>query len=134
MAGTAGLITNPIALCAYALSLVFGLLAKMWNSKGSQNFSRSLFRLAVFVSVTALLGGLALAWYQTPHSPSAMAEPASRSAATNALPGGTAAPQSVTQTTSGTNSPNVQNSGSGSVSVQIGNPPNPQDKPPEKKR
>lgn len=127
MAGTAGLVTNPIALCAYALSLVFGLLAKMWNSKGSQSFSRPLFRLAVFVSVTALLGGLALAWYQTPHAPASM-EPAQKSAAAPAP-----APQ-LTQSSSGANTANVQNSGSGSVTVQIGNSPNPQDKPVEKKK
>ncbi|HXY16081.1 MAG TPA: hypothetical protein VEI26_16420 [Terriglobales bacterium] len=135
MTGAAGLITHPIALCAYVLSLVFGLLAKMWNSKAGKNFNRQLFRLAIFVSVTALVGGLALAWYQTSRTPSSVAEPAAKSSAPGSSPAGTAASQpSVTQTTSGIQAPNAQNSGSGTINVQYGNPPNPPPKTTEKKK
>jgi hypothetical protein len=134
MAGPVGLITHPIALCAYVLSLVFGLLARMWNSKGNKNFNRQLFRLAVFVSVTALVGGLALAWYQSAHSPSSTAEPPAKNAV-NASPAGTTTPPpSVSQSTSGPNSHNVQNSGTGTVTIQYGNPPNPPAKSTEKKK
>lgn len=134
MAGGAGLITHPIALCAYVLSLVFGLLAKMWNSKAGRNVNRQLFRLAIFVSVTALVGGLVLAWYQTSRSPSSAAEQTVKNPSAGS-PAGTPSQQpSVTQTTSKENSPNANNSGSGTISIQYGNPPNPPPKTSEKKK
>jgi hypothetical protein len=136
MAGAAGLITHPIALCAYVLSLVFGLLAKMWSSKGRKTFHRQLFRLAVFVSVTALVGGLILAWYQTARAPSSAPEPAMKNAASsNPAGSGVISVPAASQTSSGPNSSNIQNGGSGSVTVQYGssNPPNPPAKQPEKK-
>jgi glucan phosphoethanolaminetransferase (alkaline phosphatase superfamily) len=136
MAGAAGLITHPIALCAYVLSLVFGLLARMWSSKGRKSFHRQLFHLAVFVSVTALVGGLILAWYQTARAPSSASEPAAKNASTsNPTGSGATSVPAVSQTSSGPNSSNVQNSGSGSVTVQYGssNPQNPPAKQPEKK-
>ncbi len=137
MAMPAGLITHPIALCAYVLALVFGLLAKKWNSRNSSGrygLDRQLFRLAVFVSVTALAGGLILAWHQTERTSASVTEPEIKSAATGGPnAGGTAAPVGP-QSTTGTNSSNVQNSGSGSVTVQYGNALNPPPVPPEEKK
>ena len=134
MAMPAGLITHPIALCAYVLALVFGLLAKKWNSSGRDVLDRQLFRLAVFVSVTALTGGLILAWHQTERTSASVTEPAIKSAALDRPnPGGTTAPVGP-QSTTGTNSSNVQNNGSGSVTVQYGNALNPPPAPPEEKK
>jgi len=134
MSGAAGMITHPIALCAYVLSLVFGLLAKMWNRKGSKSFNRQLFRLAVFVSVTALVGGLVLAWYQTAHTTTSAAEAAGKNSSPNGSAGAGTALPAVSQSTTGPSSPNVQNSGSGSVTVQYGEAPKPAAKPAEKKK
>jgi hypothetical protein len=108
MTSTTSLITSPIALCAYVLSLVFGLLAKMWKSKHDKGFDRPLFRLAVFLSVTALVGGLTLAWYQTPRAAAPSASPPQ--AGTAAIPND--------QTSYGCQAPNVQNSSG--VTIQYG--------------
>jgi hypothetical protein len=50
------LITHPIALCAYIVSLAFATIAK----KSGKRF----FYLTAFISVVALIGGLFLAWQQ----------------------------------------------------------------------
>lgn len=103
-------ITNPIALCAYVLCAVFGLLARHWNAPGTRpqdrKQSRQLFYLAAFLSIAALAGGLSLAWHQTakPPQPTAPTAP-------------------VLQQSTGDQSPNINSSGSGTVSVQIGNAP-----------
>jgi hypothetical protein len=51
------LITHPISLCAYIISLAFALLAK--KKKDSR-----VFYLTAFLSIFALLGGFFLAWQQ----------------------------------------------------------------------
>ena len=118
MTAGVGMITHPIALCAYVLALVFGLLAKMLNARRDKALDRQLFRLAVFVSVTALLGGLFLAWYQTARGGSGDAV---SPAAASPRPAGTSPPSvTATQTSTGANSPNIQNTGGGSVTVQTG--------------
>ncbi len=108
MATPIAAITNPIALCAYVVCAVFGLLARHWNSRGDRPRDRRLFYLAAFLAVGALAGGLSLAWHQTAKPPQ---------------PGPPAGP--VVQQSSGDQSPNINSSGSGAVSVQIGNPPPP---------
>jgi hypothetical protein len=117
MSTTIAAITHPIALCAYVISVVFGLLAKKWNSKSNKPGDRYLFYLAAFLSVATVAGGLLLAWHQLPKpAPLIPSNP-------------------VVQNSSGDQSPNVNSSGSGSVSVQIGSaPPQASAKPAEKKK
>lgn len=105
MAGTIATMTSPIALCAYVISAVFGLLARTWKSKNDGPRDRRLFYLAATLSVLALSGGLFLAWHQ-------LAKPAPTT------PSGT-----FTQSSSGDQSPNVNSSGSGAVTVQSGPAP-----------
>jgi hypothetical protein len=111
MAGTMAAITQPIALCAYVISAVFGLLARKWNSQGNRPRDRQLFYLAATLSLVALGGGLLLAWHQLPK------------------PTLSTTPGPVVQSSSGDQSPNVNSSGSGEVTVQSGTAPAP---PPEK--
>lgn len=95
-------ITDPIALCAYVVAAVFGLLAKKWSNKNKRPQDRQLFYLAASVAVLALAGGLFLAWQRIPRP-----QPAPQSAP-------------VVQSSSGSQSPNIQSSGSGAVTVQYG--------------
>jgi hypothetical protein len=116
MAGTIATITQPIALCAYVISAVFGLLAKKWNSRSDRPRDRQLFYLAVTLSVAALGGGLLLAWHQ-------LSKPALSTA-----------PGPVVQSSSGEQSPNVNSSGSGAVTFQSGTAPAPPPEKPEEKK
>jgi len=100
-------ITNPISLCAYALFLVFSLLAKKWNAKSDKSRDRRLFQLAAFLAIVSLAGGLFLAWRQQSSS-------AAQATATT-----------VVQGSSGNQSPNINSPGSGPVTVQIGPAPPP---------
>jgi hypothetical protein len=113
MSGVAN-ITNPIALCAYVVAAVFGLLAKRWNSRSKKPHDRHLFYLAASVAVLALAGGLFLAWWQSPR-PQPPPQPAP-----------------VVQSSSGDQSPNIQSSGNGSVTVEYGDKPKPKQQPEKK--
>jgi hypothetical protein len=98
MTSSSAVITHPIALCAYVLFLVFGLLAKRWSASSHRRDDRALFWLAAGLGVLALAGGLTLAWRQT------------------ATPQGTASAAGAsgrpsTQTTSGNNSAIISGSG-----------------------
>jgi hypothetical protein len=62
---SAATIKDPIALCAYALSLVFGLLARNWKSRSELPRDRKLFSLAVVLAIVSTIGGLTLAWLKT---------------------------------------------------------------------
>ena len=123
------ILTHPVALCAYVLSLVFGLLARRWDH-GNRKQDRQLFYVAVALSVTALVGGLLLAWQQA-----TMPDPnATRRSGQNptALPATTlvSPPEAVkapptgnrettTQNSKGDQSPNV-NGTSGNVTIEFG--------------
>jgi hypothetical protein len=102
---TVSAITHPISLCAYVIAAVFGVLAKHWDSSSDRPRDRQLFYLAVTLSVVALGGGLFLGWKQIP----------SKSIGSVSVP--------ITQTSFGDQSPNINSSGSGSVSVQNGPAP-----------
>jgi hypothetical protein len=95
-------ITNPISLCAYVLFLVSSLLAKKWKVESDKPYHRQLFHFFASLAVVTLAVGLVLAWRQ--QSNAAYQTPAS----------------SVTQSSSGNQSPNINSSGSGPVTVQIG--------------
>src|ERR1700690_1586559 len=95
-------ITNPISLCAYVFSVVFGLLAKRWSAKSERPRDLWLRRLAGFLAITLVAGGLFLAWRQ--QSGSARQTPAT----------------TVVQSSSGNQSPNINSSGSGPVTVTSG--------------
>lgn len=116
MSNTVATITNPIALCAYVISAVFGLLTLKWNPKSDKPRDRQLFYLAVTLSVIALVGGILLAWHQLP-KPTPQAE---------SVP--------VLQNSSGNQSPNVYSSGSGAVTVQSGTAAAPPPEKPEGKK
>jgi hypothetical protein len=118
------IITHPIALCAYVISLVFALLAKKWNSKSRTKQDRQLFYLASFLCVAALAGGLFLAWQQIPKSQPEQPKQAS----------GPPAAGTDIQTSFGANSPNVKSSGSGAVTVQVGAAPTPPPAKADKKK
>lgn len=107
-------ITDPIALCAYVVAAVFGLLTLKWNPKSDRPRDRQLFYFAVTVSFVALFGGLFLAWR--------------KSSAT------TPTPSPVVQSSSGSLSPNVNSSGSGTVIVQGGTESTAPKQVPEKKK
>jgi len=119
MSASVATITHPIALCAYVVAVVFGLLAKRWNSRSRRPQDRQLFYLAASVAILALAGGLFLAWRQ-----SSRLRPAPQ-------------PAPVVQSSSGSQSPNIQSSGNGSVTVHYGDTPQPkqqQTKPAENKQ
>lgn len=65
MAASTTVITHPIALCSYVLSLVFGLLAKRLSARNQRASDQNLFRLSGCLAVIALVGGLFFAWNQT---------------------------------------------------------------------
>jgi hypothetical protein len=123
MRGTAAVITHPIALCAYVVALVFGLIARKWNSRSRRKRDQQLFYLAVSLSVVALVGGLFLAWSQLPKP---VSEPTARATPEKAI--------NQSQTSLGDQSPNVSSSGNGSVTVQIGPPTANQPTKPEVKK
>ena len=100
-------ITSPISLCAYVVSLVFGLLARNWNSTSERPRDRWLRYFAATLSVAAVAGGLVLAWNQ------------------QAIPTESTPSVAVKQSSSGNQSPNVVSSGSGAVTVQSGATPAP---------
>jgi H+/Cl- antiporter ClcA len=102
MSGSATIITHPIALCSYVLSLVFGLLAKRWKARNQREEDRNLFRLAASLAAVALIGGLFLAWRQE---------------APKSAPAG--APAAQIQISNGGQSPNV--SGAKDVTINYGN-------------
>lgn len=114
MANPVATLTNSYALCGYAISVVFVLLSKKWNPRSETPRVRQLFYFAIFIAAVALLGGLFLAWHQLSGSSSA------------------APPCTVTQSSSGNQSPNVNSCGSGTVTVQNGTAPATQSKPEEK--
>jgi hypothetical protein len=116
MVTSTAVITHPIALCAYVISAVFVLLTKKWNPKSDKPRDRQLFYLAATVAIVALVGGLSLAWQQIQRK--------SR----------LAVPIPVNQTSFGDQSPNVNSSGSGSVTVQTGNTSPPSSAKPEEKK
>jgi hypothetical protein len=107
-------ITDPIALCAYVVAAIFGLLTLKWNPKSDRSRERQLFYFAVAISFVALFGGLFLAWHKSP-------------APTPTTPG------PVVQSSSGNQSPNVNSSGSGSITVQSGTADTAATKPEKKK-
>jgi hypothetical protein len=98
-------ITNPISLCAFVFSAVITLLAHKWDSKHKTAQTRQLFFLTASLSILIVAGALLLALHQS-H--------------TSATPG---ASSTVEQRSHGDQSPNIDSSGTGSVSVQIGNAP-----------
>lgn len=117
MASLITAITQPIQLCAFALFVVASLLAKSWKSKIDTQSGKRLFYIFIILGVTAFSGGLYMTWRQMEK--------------TTILPSS----GSVVQSSSGDNSPNVNSSGNGAVTVQIGKPEtNPPSKPPEKKQ
>jgi len=107
-------LTNPYALCGYAISAVFVLLAKKWNPKSETPRVRQLFYFAISMAAAALFGGLFLAWHQLSTSSS------------------TAPPCNVTQSSSGNRNPNINSCGSGTVTVQNGTTSSSQTKREEK--
>ena len=92
-------VTSPLGLAGFALFLVFGYLAKVKKS----DERRWLAPIAAFAALSALVGGLALAYFQIP-------KPVPPSAQTNTPPAAKQ-PQTnsnVQQTSTGQGSPNVQ--------------------------
>jgi hypothetical protein len=99
MASPVNAITHPIALVAYVLSLVSGLLAKRWASRRKTPQDALVFYLFGGLCALALGGGLLLAWQQTRKSDTPLCE----------------------QESSGSQSPNV--CGSGDVKIIYNQPP-----------
>jgi energy-coupling factor transporter transmembrane protein EcfT len=113
MATLIAAVSQPIQLLAFTLLIVAGLLRKFWKSK----IGTRLFYIFLFMAITTFLCGLYMTWQQ-------FEKPAIHSS-----------PGSVVQSSSGDNSPNVNSSGSGSVTVQSGNnETNSPSKPPKKKQ
>ena len=108
MSPATAVITHPISLCAYVISVICGLLARKWNSRSRRKRDRQLFYLASSLCVVALVGGLFIAWQRIPKTQADQ-------------PNQTRGPSAVTgvQTSSGKNSPNVISAGSGSVTLTI---------------
>jgi hypothetical protein len=89
-------VTSPLGLAGFALFLVFGYLAKVKSKDERQWLSPA----AVLVSVIALIGGLVLAYRQTP----AAASPAQTD---GRLAIQQQTPKQVQQRSTGDGSPNV---------------------------
>jgi hypothetical protein len=53
-------ITDPIALCAYVLFLIFGLMGRTWAGRTKKD--RRLFAVGATLACIVVLGGLLLAW------------------------------------------------------------------------
>jgi hypothetical protein len=92
-------VTEPLGLAGFALFLVFGYLAKL--KKNDER--RWLSPVALAIAAVALIGGLALAYVQTP-KPS----PTSTQTSKPAAPVQQQTNQQVQQTSTGEGSPNVQ--------------------------
>ena len=105
-------ITHPISLCAYVLSLAFGLVAK----KKKAHF----FYFAASLSVVALIGGLVLAWQQIDKN-------SEQGAIKNCVPAGS----TTTQTSKGAQSPNISQT-CGDVNLKYETPSVPPTTEPEK--
>jgi hypothetical protein len=106
-------VTNPIALCAYVVAVVFGLLARKWNSRGEKPGDRRIFYLAASVAIMALAGGLFLAWRG------------------NVRPNPVPPAGPVVQQSSGDQSPNISTSGNGSVTLKYGDKHQPKKQEPQ---
>jgi hypothetical protein len=117
MESVTSLITHPISLCAYILSLAFGLVAKKKDNR--------FFYLAASLSVVALVGGLFLAWQQTNKipNPSIPRAPEKMSAATPSVENkkDPSVEPTSNQTSLGNQSPNISGT-KGDVNVTFGNP------------
>ncbi len=106
-------ITQPLALCALVVSSAFASMAK-WSPRARN--SQTQFYLMWSLAAVALIGGLFLAWQQLPKQTVEQSV------------------KDVIQTSIGDQSPNVNSSGSGSVTVQVGTPAAHPPKPEEKKK
>jgi hypothetical protein len=100
-------VTSPLGLAGFALFLVFGYLAKVKNKDERRWVSPA----AVLVSLIALVGGLFLAYRQTP----GVASPAQTSGKAAIAP---QAPKKVQQISTGDGSPNVDGV-NGNVTITV---------------
>ncbi|SRR6266404_4526750 len=101
------LVTHPLGLAGYALALVFGLVGKF----GPSDRWPWLFPAAIALAAVSIVGGLLLAKVQ-------MQAQAAKGRGKQAAAGG---PASVTQSTSGDQSPAISGT-TGNVSVNFGSP------------
>ena len=112
MAEILGAIQHPLSLCGLALLLVFRLLKKRMHGQ-----HRTLYPLAMAMAVIALVGGLALAFWDIANRAPTSSE--TMPAATR-TPSSPEAPQpSVNLTSEGEQSPNIANT-EGDVNVTFG--------------
>lgn len=112
MAEILGAIEHPLSICGLALLLVFRLLKKRMLGQ-----HRSLYPLAMAMAVIALVGGLALTFWDIANR--APTPPKTKPAATQ-TPASSKTPQpSVRQTSEGEQSPNIANT-EGDVNITFG--------------
>jgi hypothetical protein len=98
MSEWAKVVTQPMGLAGFALFLVFSCLAKVKK----QDELRWLSPVAIVLAAVALIGGLALAYVQTPKPPASAVQPS------NTPPPSRQQNNKVQQSSSGNGSPNVQ--------------------------
>lgn len=126
MANTIGVITHPIALCAYVLFLMFGLAAR--SEKNRHLFSW----VAVSMAFVSLAGGLLLAWRQVEKAMPIGPAVVKTAALTTPVSVPQLTPSPVThnikratngsvQTSHGAQSPNMSGVG-GNVDIRYGSP------------
>src|SRR5438874_13808951 len=99
-------LTSPLGLVAFALFLIFSVLAKAKSGQQKdQRFWRQLFASS---AVVCLIGGLCLSFFQVMHPPSPAANPAAEKQEN----------KDVEQKTSGSGSPAIQGV-QGDVTVNV---------------
>ena len=103
------LITHPISLCAYIISLAFGLATIRTSGRA--------FYLAAFLSVIALVGGLVVSWQQLNTNQSHTAS--AGASKTDTIEQKPAYQSTTSQASQGNQSPNISGVG-GDVNIKYG--------------